>query len=219
MQFKQGTEIYLENGKKVGQISRVVIDPKSKKVTHLVVEKGFLIPEDHVVPIEAVGSAGEDRVVLTGDLSIQDLAPFEVTHYVDVDRDEWSAGGDVPAGSFAPSFYWYPPVGTIGGVAYPAPALGAATPATETHRTIPEDTVPLNEGADVVSRDGRPIGSVEQVFSDPQTNRITHFVISQGLLFKDRKMVSVSWVDTIDEDRIYLSVGAHTLERLPAYEA
>jgi uncharacterized protein YrrD len=218
MQLKQGIDIYTQNGDRVGQLSRVVIDPQSKRVTHLVVEKGFFFPEDRVVPIEAVGSTGDDRVTLSGDISMQELAPFEVTHYVDADREEWDTGA-YPSQAFVPSFYWYPPVGTPGRTGFPAPAYGVNRPATETRRTIPEETVALQEGADVVSRDGRPLGSIEQVFADPESNRVTHFVIAQGMLFKDRKMVPANWVDVIDEDRVYLSVGSKTLERLPTFEA
>ncbi len=43
-------------------------------------------------------------------------------------------------------------------------------------------------------------------------------VISEGLLFKERKLIPVLWISAISENEVHLSVGAGTLERLPAYE-
>jgi len=39
MQFKENAEVVTSSGDKVGRIDRVVIDPKSNELTHLVVKK------------------------------------------------------------------------------------------------------------------------------------------------------------------------------------
>ena len=54
MEFKEGAVVFSSDDKKVGHIRRVVIDPKTEEVTHLVIEKGFLFVEDRVIPIEEV---------------------------------------------------------------------------------------------------------------------------------------------------------------------
>jgi len=41
MQFNENAEVFTSTGEKVGRIDRVVIDPKSDELTHLVVKKGF----------------------------------------------------------------------------------------------------------------------------------------------------------------------------------
>jgi uncharacterized protein YrrD len=89
----------------------------------------------------------------------------------------------------------------------------------ETVRNIPEDTIPLTEGTDVMSSDGQQIGDVERLLVDTGSNRITHLVISQGTFFKDRRLVPAHWVKSVAEDKVYLSVSAELLESLPAYEA
>jgi hypothetical protein len=89
----------------------------------------------------------------------------------------------------------------------------------ETVRNIPEDTIHLKEGTDVMSADGEHVGDVERLIIEPDSNKTTHFVISQGLLFKDRKLVPVHWVRSVDEEKVQLSVTSQLLEQLPSYEA
>src|SRR6266545_4349468 len=108
MQFKQGTGVYTSDGRDVGRIDRVVLDPKTKEVTHIVVRKGFLFTEDKIVPLSLIASALEDQVRLrpdAGDLGA--LPPFEETHYIPVDEAE-ARGANYPVGLASP-LYWYPP--------------------------------------------------------------------------------------------------------------
>ena len=88
----------------------------------------------------------------------------------------------------------------------------------ETKRNIPEDTIPLREGTDVISSDGEHVGDIEKLIVAPDSNRATHFLISQGLFFKDRKMVPAHWVKTVEEDKVHLVVPARLLERLPGFD-
>jgi hypothetical protein len=87
----------------------------------------------------------------------------------------------------------------------------------ETVRNIPEDTIPLKEGTDVMSSDGKHVGDVERLFVTTDSNKATHFVISQGL-FGDRKLVPAHWVKSVGEDKVHLAVNSELLESLPAYE-
>ena len=42
MQFKQGAEVFSSNGERVGTIHRTVIEPDTREITHLVIQKGLL---------------------------------------------------------------------------------------------------------------------------------------------------------------------------------
>ena len=64
MQFKENAEVLTSTGDKIGRIDRVVIDPKSNEVTHLVVKKGILFTKDKVVPLEQVEAANGDEIIL-----------------------------------------------------------------------------------------------------------------------------------------------------------
>ena len=64
MQFNENAEVQTASGEKVGRIDRVVMDPKSKELTHFVVRKGLIFTTDKVIPLDQVESADGDRVVL-----------------------------------------------------------------------------------------------------------------------------------------------------------
>jgi hypothetical protein len=180
------------------------------------VEKGFLFAEDRVVPISLVASATEDRVTLRPDAGDLDKLPvFEETYYVPL-ADEETNAASYPVGYAAP-FYAYPPLGSWMGYSMGAPAFYPPR-LIEVERNIPEDVVPLREGARVISSDGQHVGNVERVFTETGGDRATGFLVSQGLILKERKLVPANWVREITEDEIYLTVSAHQLDRVRTYQ-
>jgi uncharacterized protein YrrD len=88
----------------------------------------------------------------------------------------------------------------------------------ETERHIPEHTVPLKEGAHVISQDGEHVGDVEAVFTAPQDKWVTHLLISQGFLFEEERLVPTTWIDTIEGDEVRLAVSSKLLDTVPEYE-
>lgn len=243
MELKEGTSVFTSGGKEVGRINRFILDPSTNEVTHIVVQKGWLFSEDKVVPFAMVNSATGEKVLLSEDIkSFDQLPSFEESHYINADVSrggkprqgnnedtgttvagegglERTIESDVSRGGaaryqYAPAYYWYPPSGYTG---YPVGYYG--WPILETTRNIPDDTIPLREGADIMSSEGDKVGDIERLFVSSDSNRVTHFVISQGLFFKDRKLVPAHWVKTVSEDKVHLAVSTEVLERLPAFEA
>ena len=216
MELKEGSEVFTSSEEQIGKIDRFVLDPATNQVTHIVVQRGGLPAEDKLVPIEMIDTATEERVVLNQQVeNLEQLPPFEETHYVELTEDTQRPSASTYR--YAPAYYWYPPAGFIG---YPgfAPGYYEWAP-TETTRNIPADTVPLREGADVMSSDGEHLGDVERLLVDAGSNKATHFVISEGFLFKERKLIPAHWIRSIEENKVNLSVPSRLLERLPAYEA
>ena len=221
MQFRKDANVLTATGDKVGEIERVVMDPRTQEVTHLVVRKGFFFTEDKVVPVNLVASAQGNTVRLREDAGdLETLPDFIEEHFIVVDERELARTG-TPATYYPPlgPVYWYPP---FGNVTIPAP-VGETVPTeppyiVDTERNIPEKTVALKEGAEVISVDDEHVGDVELVLTEPEADRVTHFVISHGLLLKERKLIPYQWVSRIDEERVYLVVGSHLLENLPEYQ-
>ncbi len=218
VQLREGTSVFTSGGKEVGKVNRFIIDPATEEVTHIVVEKGWLLPEDKVVPFEMVRSATEDKVVLKENLDdFNELPPFEETHFVRANREGDRGAGRTPPDSYVPAYYWYPP--PYGYMGYPAYGLGsAAWPPTVTQQNIPANTVPLKDGSNVISSDGRHVGDVERLLVEPDSGKVTHLLISQGLLFKDHKMIPTNWVQAVEEDKVNLKVSSRVLEDLPPYK-
>jgi uncharacterized protein YrrD len=228
MHYKQNTSVFTPSGENVGQIDRVVMDPKTREVTYLVVRKGFLLTEDKVVPIALVRDANDERVTLEQEAgTLDDLPPFEETQYLPMDWEERPSEDfnpnrtrteDVPSSTLvpsAPSLFWYPSVGMepLGYSNWAGPTYVA-----KTATNIPSDAVALKKGASVIANDDKDIGSVEEVITQSQDNKATHFVVSQGLIFKTHKAIPVQWISDVTDNEVKLGVHSDLLERLPEYQ-
>jgi sporulation protein YlmC with PRC-barrel domain len=213
VQFRQNASIYTLDGKNVGRIDRIVLDPQTKDVTHLVVRTGFLLSEARVVPVDQVVAATDRGVTLWGDVSdLKALPLFEEAHDI-------RATGDLPSGALggAPPLDGYPLFGNVPlfGQAPPrAAADPSRLPTIEYEQNIPDGTVALKEGANVIAADGKQVGTVEQVLIDPHRDRATSLVIAQGLLVKERRRVPINWVSEVKEDEIHLAVGSPIIDEL-----
>jgi uncharacterized protein YrrD len=215
MQFVDGASVFTTEGEHVGDIDRVVLDPESKRVTHLVVQKGFLFRDEKLISLSLVANATEDRVTLRPFGSDpEDLPDFEEAHYVPVER-----GPESPPGSahWARPLLWYPPVGS----AWPTGGVfrdDEQAYALKTRQNIPEGTVALEEGAQVISSDGQHVGDIERVFTDPLADRATHLLIAEGLLLKEKKLIPAAWLSHVLEYQVHLLVDAGFVGRLPEYQ-
>lgn len=219
MELREGVSVFTPGGEQVGKVNRFVLDPATNEITHIVIQKGWLLPEDKVVPFEMVSTVTGEKVVLDEEVGDFDqLPPFEEKHYIRAVDDEQGDPTPTPDPryEYTPAFYWYPAQSNIG---FPGMALGHyAWPSREKTRNIPEDAIPLKEGTEIVSSDGKHVGNVDRLFVETDSNKVTHFVISQGVLFKERKLVPAHWVKSVDEDTVSLVVSSKLLERLPSYQ-
>lgn len=216
MEITKDATVVTSDGKEAGHVDRVVLNPKNKEVTHVVITKGTLFTEDKVVPIDRIASGDEHRLVLRADNGIlENLPAFEEERYVIVNEEE--LGRSAPATHiYPPSLYAYSPYLAE----YRAAPLAAeAQPpyVIETEQHIPDNTVALKEGAHVTTMDGKHVGNVERVLTDLEANRATHLIISKGLLLKEKKLVPTMWVDNVTEDEVHLVIGTRTLNELPNY--
>jgi uncharacterized protein YrrD len=213
MNFAKGTEVFTATGDKIGTISRVVIDAKTRDVTDLVVESGTLFKGEKVIPVGLINLENENRIILREtNQSIDDFPDYETTYYVPLEQ------APAPYES-VDTYYWYPPVN----YQLPPGGLGlwSGVPSqkvAETETSIPEGRIAIAEGAHVISSDDKHIGNVEQVIADSETQKVTHFVVGKGFLLKEHKLVPSQWVTSAEEGKIYLSVEARLFDRLPDYQ-
>lgn len=211
MNFVKGAEVFTASGEKIGTISRIVIDAKTRDVTDLVVERGALFKDEKVIPVGLVDLENKDRIMLREtNQSVDDFLDYETTHYVPLNE----AG--VPYENID-TYYWYPPTNfqtPTGGI------LPGIRPdfVPETETSIPEGRVAISEGAQVISADDKHIGNVEQVVANSETKNVTHFVVGKGFLLKEHKLVPAHWVTSVGENKVYLSVEARLFDRLPDFQ-
>lgn len=242
MQFKKDAPVYTADEQQVGAVDRVVLDPQTNEVSHLVIRQGWLFTEDKVVPIELVDIATAERIQLhRGIKNLDELPPFEEVYYIpqgegDVTAANNTQGTQPDADATAATdedkattttyttvtdaftLYGYPPLG----LAWPEHDLGYYGYLDELYtvkvkRHIPTGTVALKEGAVVVDSQGERVGFLKRVFTNEETGQITHLLIAEGWLFKEERLLPFAWVKTIGEDEVQLFVKADILNRLPAH--
>jgi uncharacterized protein YrrD len=208
MQFNQGANVVTLDGKGAGHVDRVVIDPKTKEITHLVIRRGLLQKEDRVVPINVVTSkyGGELMLDLPSE-EFERLPVFEEELHIPVNENQ--SGDTSTTASLSPA---YP--GGVPGFANYGPQYVA-----ETQLNIPENTVALKEGARVVARDGNEVGHVAQVLTSTPADQVSHFLIVKGLLAKEQRLIPVDWVEGLADDEVQLAVDSSAVEKLPLVES
>jgi len=173
-----------------GKVSRVIIDPATETVTHLVIEPKYRLAVGRLVPLDLVDTtAGDIRLRCT----VEEFGNLEAAQETELVDDV--TGGLGLGGLAGP-----------GGVASPVPV-------------ILQDVVPLGEadverGDPVHALDGE-IGRVQGLLVDPDDHRVTHVLLEEGHLWGRKKVsIPVSAVTGV-ENGIWLSLTKKQVEDLP----
>lgn len=225
MQYRKGMNVVGVDGQKVGEVDRVVIDPRSGEVSDIVVRHGFLFPTDKIIPVSLVNHTTNDELKLNVMADeIRNLADFLETSYIIADETHLNRYGYTTDETLATPYFWYPYAGPTPGIMGGTPPV---TPVPDTY-TYPyeqaEDTnirqgnIALKEGAKVTGIDGKQVGSLERVITDNEKDRVTHLVITKGLLDRTRKVVPANWINNVTEDNIELAVNADFIDTLKDFK-
>ncbi len=204
MRLTKGADVYSSDGEKLGTVDRVVLDPQTREVTHIVISRGLMFKTEKLIAIDRVDQSMTDKLTLRSPKAkMENFPDFEETHYVNQDQTENPTSDELPVS------YWYPPMNLAwwrtGGAANPILYPSQPIYVPRTTQNIPEGTVALEEGAKVASADHKHIGNIKELIVDEQDHRVTHIVINEGVLLKERKLVPVTWISEIDEGEVLLS--------------
>jgi uncharacterized protein YrrD len=213
-----GAHVKSRDGKKLGSIERLIYHADNNRV------HGFLLDTGHfssnkIVAAGQVASTDADGIVLKLDAKEAEQlpnfieeqmlrAPGNLTYtgrwgaQVDIQGtgDQWwirgSSGGDLPH-TGSGSLFFELPVGTI---------------EAENLDNLPEDSILLSEGTDVVGSDGKKVGRVDEVFVSERA--ITGFLVKAGHLFRHDIRVPMSAVAGISHAHVRLNVTAEEAAHL-----
>ena len=216
MRYNFGTEILNASGEKVGELHQVVIDPVTDQVTSLIAKKGFLLPSDKVIPISLVMDSTEEHIKLYDfEGSYDDLDDYVEIQFVPA--EEGRKNQMVDDDDERPLLLPYPPAGSIPFgfspvINYPDRLQ------TKRVKNIPEKTIEIPEGAKVLGMNGEHVGNVEEVITNPRSDRVTHFIMSKGIFFNEEKMIPSGWVSGYDSNQLKLVVDSKIVEQLPEYK-
>ncbi len=180
-----------------GRTVRVVINPLTRQVTHLVVASDELLASQYLVPIELVIGTSPELVRLRCTKEQLEKQPLFAEMML--------LPGNVPFYPYAAGEYLEWPF------VYPEPGFVIAE---EEH--VPPGELAMRRGARVRATDG-DIGRVDEFVIDPATESITHLVLQEGHLWGRKDVtIPVSAIDRIEEETVYLKLDKQAIEALPA---
>jgi sporulation protein YlmC with PRC-barrel domain len=173
-----------------GEVSRIIVDPATETVTHLVIEPKHRRELARLVPVDLVdAAAGDIRLRCT-------LAEFDK-----LDAAEELAPVENVLGGLG-----------VGGM---MPPMGIpATVTTVVYETVPVGETDVGPGERVHAIDGE-IGRVLGFLVDPDDHRMTHVLLQEGHLWGRKKVaIPVSAVTGV-ENGIRLNLTKEQVEGLP----
>jgi sporulation protein YlmC with PRC-barrel domain len=200
-----------------GTVSRVVIDPIARTVTHLVVEPKHRQGLGRLVPLSLVdATAGEIRLrCTTGEFEKLDSA--EETQFVP-GTSGYAAYG--PEQVLSWPYYGLGPAGMGGGLG--AGSIGGGMSAGSVSRTVTYDKVPLGEvtvrrGQHVQATDGG-IGNVQGLVIDARDRHVTHVLLQEGHLWGRKEVAIPIGAVAGADDGIQLSITKQEVRDLPSVD-
>ena len=202
MPFRIGADASCADGA-CGQVSRIIVNPVAREITHLVVE-----PEhgpERLVPVDLVdATTGQIRLRCTL-AEFQRLRPGRETESVpDLD----------PSGHGHPGVQ--KPLHLAGGIAWvPPDAREPEGPREVTVDSVPSGEVDIRRDLTVCATDGE-IGQVQGLVVEPRGHQVTHVLLQEGHM-RGRKEVAIpiGAVTKIGTLLIHLSLTRHQVKDLP----
>lgn len=194
-----------------GELSRTILDPDARTVTHLVIGPRHRKDQERLVPVELADAEGDEIRLRCTLAEFEQLEPAEEV--------ELAEGIDYGGGyGQAEAVQGY---GNVGGMGIGGSSSGMGIGMGLGHRTpvVVSHAVPLGETEvqrhDSVHAVDGEIGRVEGFVVDPVHHRVTHILLQEGHLWGRKEVaIPVSAVASLDAG-IRLSITRKQVEELP----
>lgn len=178
-EFTIGSHVSCSDGD-CGELRRVVVDPLSRRLTHLVVE-----PSDgglaRLVPVDLVASSEGGISLRCPKARFDELEEAEEVHFLPGAPGEW---GYQPGQMMSWPYYGL----GMGGMSMGLGGLGHGTggppavPEAVTEDRLPPGEVEVRRGDSVHATDG-DIGRVQGLVVNQTDHRVTHILLQEGHLW------------------------------------
>ena len=183
-----------------GEVSRVVVDPVARAVTHLVVEPKHRLGPGRLVPLDLVDATTGEIRLRCSMAEFEKLDPAEETQFL-------------PG---TPGYPGYDPEQVLSSPYYGMGMgiEGGYVPQAVTYDTVPLDEVEVRRGEHVHATDGH-IGRVQGLVIDPGSHHVTHVLLQEGHLWGRKEVaIPISAVTGVD-DGIRLNITKQQVQDLP----
>jgi sporulation protein YlmC with PRC-barrel domain len=185
-----------------GTSTYVVVDPRLRRVTHVVVRERHFPYAEHLVPVERIEQTTPDLILLRATRAeASRMPPFTQV-------DDFDPGGEIGA---------YPAGGVL---MWPyADPFAGPEPQLAERELIPPGEAAIGRGTAVEASDGR-VGRVDDVLVDPATGCVTHLVLREGHLWGRREVtIPVEAIAELGEAVVRLKLDKKAVGKLPALPA
>jgi sporulation protein YlmC with PRC-barrel domain len=201
-EFTIGSEVACSDGV-CGELTRVVVDPVARAVTHLVVEPANRRELGRLVPVELVASAAEKIRLRCANSEFEALEDADETRFLPGASGEWGYG---QGQMFSMPYY---------GLGMGGMGMGMETgPQAVTYDRVPAGEVEVRRGEHVHATDGQ-IGQVQGLIVDPADHHVTHVLLDEGHLWgKKRVAIPISAVKDV-KDGVRLTFTKDQVRDLP----
>lgn len=190
-----GTPVRARDGRQIGTIDRLILDPARNEVKAAVLRRGLLPRRDVEVPLALL------RRSRVGDLSV-DLSPGEVDRLPPFHEAAYT---NLPSGYIPPSgypgenFYW------------PKSAQERAPAPRGTVSRHDLERAAIGRGSLVMGRDGKSVGRVQEVRFDSESGHLDALIIRvEPPSQKDWELTSLL-IAGLGDGVVYLKVDAGQL--------
>jgi sporulation protein YlmC with PRC-barrel domain len=194
-----------------GELADVIVDPTTKRVTHVVAQPHKLDGVSRLVPIELADSTedGEDGLTLSCTVeaatqlsSVQEQAYLRLGD-TPVSDPDWDVGVE---NVLAMPYYG----GEFGPYAGDLDSYGVA------YDRVPKGEVEIRRASSVSAADGDYIGQVDGFVVDAD-GHVTHFVLEKGHLWGKREVtIPIGAVAKVETDAVTLRISKKEVEDLPS---
>jgi sporulation protein YlmC with PRC-barrel domain len=197
-----------------GELADVVIDPQTRRVTHLVVQPHHRDEQARLVPVERAQAADTADTTISLDCTVSEMSRFELVREsaylrlgeVPVEDPDWDVGIEAPL--TLPPATGLDPFG--GGMADIDPHVMVS------YDRIPMGEVEIRRASSVTSADGHHLGHVDGFVID-DAQQIAHLVLEHGHLWGRRDVViPASAVGRVASDEVVLTLSKDDVAALPS---
>jgi sporulation protein YlmC with PRC-barrel domain len=210
-EFTIGSEVACSDGD-CGELTRVVVDPVLRTLTHLVVEAEHRQGNGRLVPIGLVESAAPGIKLRCTIAEFNALEEAEETRFIPGASGEW----DYQQQQMLSLPYYGLGTGTGMGLGIGGMHVGDAdvVPHPVIADRVPAGEVEVRRGDQVHATDGT-IGKVQGLAVDPADHHVTHVLLDEGHLWgKKRVAIPISAVTDV-KDGVQLTFTKDQVRDLP----
>ncbi|HUB04329.1 MAG TPA: PRC-barrel domain-containing protein [Solirubrobacteraceae bacterium] len=195
--FKIGAHVEATDGR-CGNLARLIFNPITDLLTHLIVEPGHHDEQARLVPVDLVVSAGDDVIKLS--------CTKERYDQLDSAEDVQFLPGETTGQGY-------------GANSAALPYFGIGLPLGHHGQPMYSDRVPVGEveirrGDPVHAKDGE-IGAVEGLVIDPADHHVTHVLLQEGHLWGHKQVAIPIGVSNRVDYEVRVDLTKDEIEALP----